>query len=171
VRYGASALLIVGMVLGVALAMLVHVPARWQHVRAVLHLSKGLRAICLRHLCARYPVQRTHDLLAVPPTARGNWLYGCDGALATRDPGPYRSFVHWRVGVARGEHGWAFCAGGRPARSFALGLDPERPARHSGDLTGRTGAAALSAEIGQKAYPVQRVRFLPMSRPGAPRVP
>jgi glycosyltransferase 2 family protein len=47
VRYGASALLIVGMVLGVALAMLVHVPARWQHVRAVLHLSKGLRAICL----------------------------------------------------------------------------------------------------------------------------
>ena len=67
------ALLIVGMVLGVALAMLVHVPARWQHVRAV-------------RAGARYPVQRTHDLLAVPRTARGNWLYGCDGALVLTVP-------------------------------------------------------------------------------------
>jgi uncharacterized protein (TIRG00374 family) len=57
VRYGASALLIAGMLLGLMLAMVVRVPARWQHVRAVRavhHLSKDLRAICLvptRLLC------------------------------------------------------------------------------------------------------------------------
>src|SRR5262249_28926047 len=60
-------------------------------------------------------------------------------------PGPDHSLVRRWMGIARGEHGRAFRAGRRPALTFALGLDPERPARHARDLAGRTGATALTS--------------------------